>query len=271
MTSLRGWTRLALIALVAASPLVTFPRTPQAVDRVSNSAPPLPRDASAVRMKERYGDLPLAFEPNRGQMDAQVRFVARSQGMSVFFADRETVMVLHREEAGERGAPPGTGPSRNARQSVVRMKLVGAGTPRAARGLETVPGISNYFVGNDLTLWHEGVPHYGRVLLSEVYPGVDLVSYGNQGKLEYDFVVAPGADPGQGGWAGRAWMPWQPQEGFVDERRALQRIVMPFARNISARHVPELGIHQRHQAIERVLAALPPVLQQVRDVRRRDV
>jgi hypothetical protein len=183
----RNLRRSGRIAIAVLSSLVVFGRIQsRTVLGDSNRRMPAP----AMHLQERYGDLPLAFEPNRGQMDSRVRFMARSQGMAVFFTDTEAVMVLQ--------------PSRKPEQAVVRMKLLGARTPRAAQGLETVPGISNYFIGNDPKLWHEGVPHYGRVRLSDVYSGVDLVSYGNQGKLEYDFVVAPGADPGQVrlGWEG---------------------------------------------------------------------
>ncbi len=101
--------------------------------------------------------------------------------MTTFFTDTETVMVL----------------SRSREQAVVRMKLAGAGQPRRAIGLEKLPGISNYFLGNDPAKWRTDVPHYARIQYDGVYPGIDLVWYGNQRRLEYDFVVAPGADPNQ--------------------------------------------------------------------------
>ena len=76
------------------------------------------------------------------------------------------------------------------------MKLVGASASAAATGAEELPGKSNYFIGNDPTKWRTNVPNYAKVRYQNVYPGVDLVYYGSQGGLlEYDFVVAPGADP----------------------------------------------------------------------------
>ncbi len=79
--------------------------------------------------------------------------------------------------------------------AVLRLKLVGAnGTPRIT-GLGELPGKSNYFIGNDPKKWRTDVPTYARVKYENVYPGVDLVYYGNQGQLEYDFVVVPGAEP----------------------------------------------------------------------------
>jgi hypothetical protein len=100
--------------------------------------------------------------------------------MTAFFTDTETVMVLGRTE-----------------QTVVRMKLEKAGKPRHVVGMERLPGITNYFIGNDPTKWRTDVPHYARIQYEGVYPGIDLEWYGNQRQLEYDFVVAPGADAKQ--------------------------------------------------------------------------
>jgi len=76
------------------------------------------------------------------------------------------------------------------------MRLVGANASAAVTGAEELPGKSNYFIGNDPKKWRTNVPNYAKVKYQDVYPGVDLVYYGNQGgQLEYDFVVAPGADP----------------------------------------------------------------------------
>jgi len=80
--------------------------------------------------------------------------------------------------------------------AVLRMRLVGANASAAVTGAEELPGKSNYFIGNDPKKWRTNVPNYAKVKYQDVYPGVDLVYYGNQGgQLEYDFVVAPGADP----------------------------------------------------------------------------
>ena len=61
--------------------------------------------------------------------------------------------------------------------------------------MEDLPGKSNYFIGNDPTMWRTSVPHYAKVKYEAVYPGIDLVFYGNQRQLEYDFILAPGVDP----------------------------------------------------------------------------
>jgi len=129
-----------------------------------------------------YLNLPLAFEANQGQADARVRFIARGAGYALYLASDEAVLSLQGE------AQP------------LRLKLVGANPQARIAGYEMLPGKSNYLRGNDPARWITGVPQYRRVKYASVYPGIDLVYYGdrkNGGRLEYDFVVAPGADPRQ--------------------------------------------------------------------------
>ena len=88
-------------------------------------------------------------------------------------------------------------PKSKIENEVVRLRLVGANPNAAVAGEDELPGKVNYFIGNDPKKWRTNVPTYAKVKYRDVYPGVDLVYYGNQGgQLEYDFVVAPGADPG---------------------------------------------------------------------------
>jgi uncharacterized repeat protein (TIGR01451 family) len=129
--------------------------------------------------------LPLSFEPNQGQTDPQVKFLARGAGYGVFLTADQAVLTLSSDKKSDKNS------------SVVRMQLAGANPAAAASGTSPLPGKSNYFIGNDPAKWHSGVPQFARVRYRSVYPGVDLVYYGNQGQLEYDFEVAPGADPGQ--------------------------------------------------------------------------
>jgi hypothetical protein len=92
---------------------------------------------------------------------------------------------------------PATNDEPRTTSALLRMKLVGANPHAKVSGLEELPGRSNYFIGSDPKEWRTNVPNYAKVKYANVYPGVDLVYYGNQGKLEYDFVVQPGADPRQ--------------------------------------------------------------------------
>jgi hypothetical protein len=125
-----------------------------------------------------YGKLPLSFEPNQGQTDARVKFLARASGYTLFVTTDEAVF------AGRDG-------------SVERMKLLGANPKLRFEPLDKQPGISNYFIGNDPSKWRTNIANYGKVALRDVYPGIDLIFYGNERQLEYDWIVAPGADPKQ--------------------------------------------------------------------------
>ena len=162
---------------------------------------------------EAYGKLPLQFEANKGQADERVRFVARGDGYVLFLTSDEAVMTLRpvaQERAGEKASTNDTGtktsmsdsgkktstndPARDA-YKVLRMRLAGANRAPSVEGLEESSGKLNYFLGSDPAKWRTGVALYNRVLYRGVYPGVDLVYYGNRHQLEYDFHVTPGIDP----------------------------------------------------------------------------
>lgn len=148
-----------------------------------------------------YGKLPLSFEENRGQSDPQVKFVSRGNGYSLFLTDSAAVLALTKgSPAKSMPGPLATTGMRTAaaaklaKTDLVRMELVGASKSIKVSGAERLPGTANYFIGNDPAKWHSSVPTYAKVRYDGVYPGVDLVYYGNQSQLEYDFVVAPEAD-----------------------------------------------------------------------------
>jgi hypothetical protein len=134
--------------------------------------------AMTVRvMANPLGVLPLSFEPDQGEA-VSVQYLSRAQGYALLLTTHEVVLA--------------------GRDSLVlRTKLVGTNRKVKIEGLDRQPGISNYFLGNNPAQWRTGVPHYSRVALREVYPGIDLVFYGNRGELEYDWVVSPGANPKQ--------------------------------------------------------------------------
>ena len=160
-----------------------------------------PEAAIQVRLDQAYGKLPLSFEANQGQTDGRVKFLARTGGSTLFLTSTEAVLVLTKSEARAkrdrfRGPTPDLTQRQKTSRTVVRMTLVGANPQPQVAGLEEFPGNVNYFIGNDPTKWRTNVPTYAKVEYRDVYPGVNLVYYGNQRKLEYDFVVAPGADPG---------------------------------------------------------------------------
>ncbi len=145
-------------------------------------------EASEPQLAEAYGKLPLSFEANQGQTDSRVDFLSRGSGYTLFLTPAEAVLALRKGSAEAKKAPA-------VPPAVVRMKLVGANPSPQASGLEELPGKSNYFLGNDPSKWRTNVPRYAKVSYKDVYPGVDLVYYGNQRQLEYDLVVSPGTDP----------------------------------------------------------------------------
>jgi hypothetical protein len=118
-----------------------------------------------------------------GANESRGRFLARWAGYGLFLSHAEAVMVVQN-------------PAGSLRSTTVRMRPVGADPSAQAEPLERLPGKSNYFNGNVPGQWRTGIPNYAKVRYRNVYPGIDLVYYGNQRQLEYDFVVSPGNDPG---------------------------------------------------------------------------
>jgi hypothetical protein len=157
-----------------------------------------------TKILDPYGKLPLSFEANHGQTDNKVKFLSRGHGYSLFLTGNEAVIALKK-------TPPQTKetkllPRRELAEklkegaeavTIVRMQLAGANAVPRVGGAKELPGKVNYFIGNDPASWRTNVPTYAKVKFEGVYPGIDLVYYGNQGQLEYDFVVAPGVDPNQ--------------------------------------------------------------------------
>jgi CSLREA domain-containing protein len=134
------------------------------------------REVALERSKIRF---PLAFEQNVGQTAPEVDFLARSRGYSVFLTGGDAVVALGTRDGG----------------FAVRMSVVGSADAPAAVPHDRQPGSVNYFIGEDPAAWWTDVPLYSAVEYLDVYPGIDLRYYGNDTRLEYDFVVQPGADP----------------------------------------------------------------------------
>jgi Bacterial Ig-like domain (group 3)/Beta-propeller repeat/Putative Ig domain len=173
---------LTLAVALLAVPVLVRPLAAQA-PAPKGAAPPgsVSQDSGKPknpRPAEAYGRLPLSFEANDGQTDRRVKFLSHSSGQTLFLTSTEAVLT------------PSSGNS-------VRMKLVGANRHATVRGLDPLPGRSNYFLGRDQANWRTNVSTFAKVRYGQIYPGIDLVYYGNQRQLEYDFVVASGADPAQ--------------------------------------------------------------------------
>jgi Beta-propeller repeat len=141
-----------------------------------------PQSTANAKISEVYDQLPLSFEANEGQVDRAVRFLCRGQGYTLFLTPTDAVLSLRTQRHVT---------------AVVGLRLAGGNRSPRMVGESPQATKSNYFFGNDPRQFHTGVAHYAKVRIEGVYPGVDLVYRGNPRQLEYDFVVAPGADPGR--------------------------------------------------------------------------
>jgi hypothetical protein len=173
-----------------------------------------PDPAMQAKVAENYGKLPLSFEANHGQADGRVKFLSRTGGYTLFLTGDEAVLAFSGKRA-KKPAPKGASgfegaavslkryPDTNLNPatpqsltgSVLRMKLRNANPAAKISGTDELAGTSNYFIGNDPTKWRTNVSTYAKVKYEGIYSGIDLVYYGNQRQLEYDFIVAPGVDP----------------------------------------------------------------------------
>jgi cell division septation protein DedD len=159
---------------------------------------PAPSTANREIQSATVDSLPLNFELNQGQTHRNVKFIARSEGYVLFLTATEAVMALENPAAHRKGKE-GDLESREEKtrppRAVVRMKLAGSNPASQIEGLDQSKTTSNYFAGANPTAWRTGVPNYARVRYAQVYPGIDMVYYGDARRLEYDFNVAPGSDP----------------------------------------------------------------------------
>ena len=161
-----------------------------------------PRAKNDSQWSEAYGKLPMGFEANMGQTAQEVRFVSHGTGYGLFLTPQEAVISLQHPMAHNLSPLHRMSYFRALRQArqaerttVLRMRLEGANPEAEIAGVDRLPGRVNYFIGKNPKDWHTDIPSYARVKYTGIYPGVDLVFYGNQRRLEYDFVVTPGADP----------------------------------------------------------------------------
>jgi hypothetical protein len=182
------WSIAALILL----PVLTIGHPVRTVSERGDAGPKSPVAA--------YGRLPFSFEINQGQSDPRVKFLSRGPDYTLFLTPQETVLSLRRPHpraaaivaVDHRQQTPDAPPTETA---VVRMQFVGANPQPAVTGVDPLPGKSHYFIGNDPEQWHTNIAQYAKVRYQALYPGIDLIYYGAPRRLEYDLVVAPGADP----------------------------------------------------------------------------
>jgi hypothetical protein len=158
---------------------------------------------AAPSVAEGYGRLPLSFEPNRGQWNGEVKFVARGDGYTVFLSPTDATLLLSSDalRLGDIKNMEGlalknflTSEAKH-KASILRMKFTSADPQVRLTGLAELPTKTHYLIGNNPNQWRTNVPNYTRVMYERIFPGIDLVFYGRRRQLEFDLVVAPGADP----------------------------------------------------------------------------
>ncbi|MDO8335555.1 MAG: hypothetical protein Q7T74_02090, partial [Candidatus Saccharibacteria bacterium] len=130
-------------------------------------------DPAKATVQANYGKLPLAFEPNQGQVDGKASFLVHHGQATTYFDGVNTTTSIGDDH--------------------ITMSLDGANTPNFT-GTDQLESKTNYFIGNDQSKWHSDVPNYKSLLAKNVYPGIDLRYYGTNSQLEHDFIVSPGTD-----------------------------------------------------------------------------
>lgn len=133
----------------------------------------------------RLAKMPLSFEPNQGQTDSRVKFLARGSNYTLFLTAHDAVLALRNGKAGQKSSTA----------AVVRLRLLGSTPSANVTGQSRLGGYSNYLLGNNPQNWHTNIPNYAQVRYHQIYRGIDLVYYGRQGQLENDFILAPGSNP----------------------------------------------------------------------------
>jgi hypothetical protein len=155
-------------------------------------APPLSKDPGPIeraRILESLGRMPLYFVENRGQMDLQVAYYVQGSDKTIYFAPDGVTFAL--TVPPDMSAAPALGS-----RWVVRLEFVGANPESRPVGEERTAAVISYFKGPQEE-WHAGLATYSRIVYRDLWPGIDLVYYGTADRLKYEFIVQPGADPGQ--------------------------------------------------------------------------
>jgi hypothetical protein len=151
----------------------------------------------AARMNDSFGTLPITFEANQGQADPGRKFLSRAGRYGLYLTPAQAVFVMPREPGkASDGKDEIAGSRASPKSDLLRLEFLGANSGASMRGAGKLAARTNYFIGSDPKLWRRDVATFARVKCESIYPGIDLIYYGNHRELEYDFVVAPGANPG---------------------------------------------------------------------------
>jgi FG-GAP-like repeat/Beta-propeller repeat len=159
-----------------------------------------PKAANSSRLlSSTIAHIPLSFEENRGQVDPSVKFLSKGAAYGLYLSGSDAI-IAHQTKVPVGQADITTalatfGFSDTRVSSTTRLSWIGSNPHAEPRGIDRQPGVSNYLLGNDPQKWQRHVAHYNRVQLRDLYKGIDLTYYGNQQRVEFDYVIAPHADP----------------------------------------------------------------------------
>ena len=214
--SLAGVALLAVVVLAAAALIAgkgiaertvagktPWPRSLAAQTNPANI--PAITATTRARINARYAALPLAFESNQGQFDPRVKYLARGNGYTLFLTANDAVISLYSSAQHVEPTEAGSFNARTANKSrsstaqklstsVMRMHLVNGNSPTNIAASDRLPGRINYYIGNDPSKWQTDVGQYSRISYENVYAGVNMAFHGAQHQMEFDFIVAPGAN-----------------------------------------------------------------------------
>jgi len=147
------------------------------------------------RLAQFFNAPAMLFEKNLGQAEEPIAFISRRRGYTLYLLPNETILSLLQKNSRRDSVA-----SRRVRQDEsavgnMSIRLIGANPAPEMDGLEALSHRAHYFIGSEVGKWIKNVPSYRRVRYQDIYPGVDMICYSHQGELEFDFVLAPGADP----------------------------------------------------------------------------
>ncbi|MBI3653507.1 MAG: SBBP repeat-containing protein [Acidobacteria bacterium] len=199
----RSLISLCLFFTLGILPTLSQYKASASLGLADNCLPPINRSVAVGADAMQFKRQPLRFEINRGQTDLQARFIARASDSTLFLTANEAVLHLPKL-APQSEAKPAARKARKAtfeeismptESAVIRLRPVNSNAQPRLTGMEKLPGVSNYFIGNDPRKWRTEVEAFAKVKYENLYPGIDLIYYGNDaGEIEYDFKVAAGAN-----------------------------------------------------------------------------
>jgi hypothetical protein len=179
----KGWLTMTILLFVTS-------QCPHELSRTYKGPAPSPAHSHSIadsRILGASGKLPLGFEANQGQAHPDIKFISHGNNLNLLLTNTGALFLPDGSVAREPGKPNQPG--------AVRMELVSANPLPSISGFDQLPNKSSYFAGSDPAGWITGIPNYTGVHYADVYPGIDLLYYGNGQQLEYDFITRPGSDP----------------------------------------------------------------------------